>query len=426
MNSAARPRRRLILVNTVSDAVIDGPPEDYVSMVEASPARQAWMLWPGELLLTAGQVPGHMASYIAGVLGTSGSVCLRPADSGSPYLVDRVLTDGRLLSYLGNLDLGMMELWPFVLDTRAVALAKRLGIGLAGYGSRAREYAEVNQVATSVVAPLNTKSGFREVARTLGLPVARGTVITCIADLRPAAHELASDYGAVIIKRDRASNGYAHRVVRAGAPDEENGPVADVPYVIEEFVDSDWAPSIEIEICDDGPRVLYPCDQRRTRNSWTGMVIPPDEIPAELLSEMTAGALRFGEYLRAAGYRGICDVDGLASRSGSWVVTETNLRVTGGTHVHAMLERLVGADYLTRGHAVADSVPVKGRSFAEFTGQLRDAGLLFDAATSDGVLITADGSLTDGKYRYVVYGQTLRRTLKIERQLQELPDKRAA
>jgi hypothetical protein len=422
VNGQPQSLRRLVVVNTVSDAVICKPPMDYVSMVESSPTRQVWMLRQGDVLVTAGSVPPHMVQYILSILGSDGVVCVQPTPGDSPYLIDRVLSDEQLMKYLTSLasEESPMELWPFVLDSRAVSLAERLGIGVAGYGARSRDYAELYHVAASVVAVLNAKSGFREAARSLGLPVARGNSVALATELRSVAQDLAESYGTVIIKRDRSSNGYAHKVMRCGEFDNGFRPTDDVPHVVEEFVAHDWAPSIEIEVTDDGPRVLYPCDQRCIGNSWTGMIIPPHQVLPQVLEEMTAGALSFGGYLYDAGYRGICDVDGLASRLGRWVVTETNLRVTGGTHVHVLLERLVGADYLVRGHALSDSVLVQGRAFSEFLGRMRTAGILFDMASTEGVLVTSDGSLTDGRFRYVVYGRTLERASDIEEILRNL------
>ena len=304
---------------------------------------------------------------------------------------------------------------PFVMDDRAVRLAEALGARMAHYGALDHDYGYLNHVASATVHRLNAKSCFREVTSSLGLPVADGIHVRQRQELSNAVHMMLARHRAVIVKQDRASNGYDHTVVRDWEWTEADTiKRCDVPQVVEEFFEHGWAPSIELEINQEGPQVLYLCDQRRRGNSWSGMIIPPRDIPSGLMKDMIAGALAFGSHLHECGYRGICDVDCLASADGGWVVTETNLRVTGGTHVHAMLSRLVGSSYFKFGYALTESVELAGRPFTSWLEEIQRNQILFDQRRLEGVILTADGILTDGRLRYVIYAGTHQRAVEIE------------
>ncbi len=147
-------------------------------------------------------------------------------------------------------------------------------------------------------------------------------------------------------KTNRASNGFGNVVIRLGSKakiDEQiedaiaGQPIRDCGWVYEEYLPFFGTPSIEMLIDDVGTSVFYSCDQRTVDNAWTGMVTPAEQSPfaPQLLQAGTA----LGTWLRARGYRGIFDVDS-GTYEGGFVVTEANVRRTGGTYLEELARRL--------------------------------------------------------------------------------------
>ncbi|GCF10360.1 peptide ligase PGM1-related protein [Dictyobacter arantiisoli] len=421
---------RLIIGNVVSDAVMDQPDDDYVQRMEAGMPRKVWTMREGDILITSVAVPAHMKQYACQTLGLNPDniVCLTPAQRLSYFLTENILADQTLMQELRQLIQSRpgIEYYPFLLDNYAMALAQELHIPISLYGGLYAEDIQKKAIVENIIYQMNRKSHFRNTMVELGAHVARGHVVTSPQTFIQVATDHLKSSTKIIIKRDRGSNGYGHTVIDRNDPDVNSqiqhfaSEMLSVPYIVEDFLAQRWAPSIELAVANDGPHLLYPCDQRCLNNSWVGMSIPPLDLPASLHTAITNAAFSFGKYLYQAGYRGVFDVDGVANEVGNWIVTETNLRTTGGTHMHIILTRLLGEDYLTHYWTLAESIRTNNTSFATLFEKMEQAQIAFRPEKQEGVIITADGTLTDGKFRYILFAHNVERALQIEDILRNL------
>jgi hypothetical protein len=421
---------RLIIGNVVSDAVMDQPSDEYIRRMNAGMPRKIWTMREGDILITPLPVPLHMKRYACQILGLDPDqlVCLTPARCVSPSLAENILADRDLLGQVRTLiaERPGLEFYPFLLDTCALRLAQELHIPLSLYGGRYADDPQIQEMVHTTLYQLNCKSQFRNTMMRLGAPVARGQVVASPQEFRRVAPDLLEYSDKIIIKRDRGSNGYGHTVIDKHTSDAFSqverfaSEMLPISYIVEEYVPQRWAPSIELIVTSDKPYVLYPCDQRCVNNAWVGMSIPPLDLPATINEAMTEAAFSFGHYLHQAGYRGVFDVDGVATATGEWIVTETNLRTTGGTHMHIILTRLLGEDYLDHYCTLAESIPTHGTPFSTFFAKIEQEQINFHPQRREGVIVTADGTNTDQKFRYIVFARRAERALQMETILRNL------
>lgn len=148
-----------------------------------------------------------------------------------------------------------------------------------------------------------------------------------------------------------------------------------------------------------GPHLLYTCDQRTVDNAWTGMVTPA--ATTQLSPHLHDAAICIGTWLDERGYRGVYDVDCGVTSTG-FVVTEANVRRTGGTYLHELAERLMPE--LTARHWRADArAGGRAMTFADAVRAL-DAAAIDEPGGTVRVVLTADTFAEDGRWRYLVVG----------------------
>ena len=423
-----RRRPRVIFANMANELMLGTPSVTHGRSLHAVSPRKLWLAHEGDTVVTPHPVGDDFKRYAAALLGLDPTriETLSPASSVTEPLA-RAVRGTPIAERLQQRAAEGAVLVPFAVDRPTLQLAEDLSLPIEGYDPLP------DAELVEWTYRLNTKSGFREVATRLGLPVLPGTSCRGAEELlRTVRSELARS-GDVIVKLDRSSNGYGHQVVRSNGQPPGNlaallaagrQRVSEQPeaFVVEQWADFARVPSVEIEVGPSGGSFLYGCDQRCPNGSFSGMVTPWD-LPAETHDVMLRAGEVFGDWAHSLGFRGVCDLDAGVTAAGEIVFTESNFRRTGGTYLHTLAQRLVGKDYLQSHAWIADARP--GRRDLDLAAAAREllaSGLAFDHRTAEGVVLTADSLAVDGKWRYLVLaprqgGDLLERASQIEQQL---------
>lgn len=122
--------------------------------------------------------------------------------------------------------------------------------------------------------------------------------------------------------------------------------------VVEELVTPDWrhlggSPSVEF-LVDETREVhfAYACEQvLQDHKKFIGIKIYPQLLKSAPIQAGKTAGLRFGRALAEKGYRGYFDIDMVIDKQGRVFAVESNLRRTGGTHIHELGRSLLGKDY---------------------------------------------------------------------------------
>jgi hypothetical protein len=385
---------RTVLANIVSETVAERPSAEYRRAMAAVTPRKLWQARPGDCVVMLAPCSDMFRDYVARVidLDVDRVTIVAPPQIRGEHALDVADALGATAEILER-----PILKPFVLDARVIDFGQETGVSILPYPI---------QPDASLLEPLsmiNTKHGFRETARQLGLPIADGGVARTRSELVGALAEFLVDHAAAIVKPNRSSNGFGNTVIQRGRlellHEQVDAAIGEQPdracgWIYEEFLQFTAIPSIEMAVHDDGVDPFYTCDQRSVNNAWRGMVTPAAQGPH--LAELVEAATLVGRWLFERGYRGIFDVDCGVHDDGA-VVTEANVRTTGGTYLHN-LARLLRSD-LSTVHWRADvRLGASGLDFGAGVRALDAAGLT-DASASARAVLTVDTREVDGKWR---------------------------
>lgn len=414
---ATRPTRpsRTILANTVSDVMNEQPTDAYRRAMAAVTPRKLWQAQPGDCVVMLAPCSPAFREYVARTIGLDVDRVdiVAPAEVRGVHALE-VAEDLGALDRIG----ARPELKPFVPDARVLEFGRQAGLRILPYPQRP------DPGVLGTIRMINTKDGFRRTAAGLGLPVADGGHADSVPELVRQVTEFLTTHPAAIIKVNRGSNGFGNVAVRPDAdrsvaqqvhdavgeqPDRREG------WVYEEFLPFTAAPSIEMEVDESGVRDFYTCDQRTVNNAWTGMVTPAPMGPYH--DELRAAAVAIGGWLHGRGYRGIFDVDG-GVHGGGYVVTEANVRRTGGSYLEELARMLRPG--VSPVHWRADvRFGTDALSFAEAAAKFEAAGFS-DPDADVRALLTADTRAVDGKWRYLVVGDAAEPVAEAERQVEQI------
>lgn len=398
---------RTWLANLVNDVMIEQAPTAYARSMAAVTPRKLWLAEEGDCVVTLAPCSPAMREYVASVTG----VRMESIDVVAPAQLTPVHAC-TVIEALGATDTVVQrpELIPFVVDRLSVAFARKSGLRIPPY----RPVPEPRTVAA--IRRINTKDGFRRVASGLGLPIADGGYAATPEELTSALRRFLASHDAAIVKMNRSSNGSGTFVVTASDLSIGHGWTdATAPpqcgWVYEEFLPFDATPSVEMVVDESGPQEYYVCDQRTRDNAWTGMITPAPDRP-----HLIRAAIQIGKWLHDRGYRGYFDVDcGLVGDR--FVVTEANVRRTGGTYLEQLARRLCS---LVTPHWRSDARPGTRRlDFFGAVNALDRAGLADPHAEARAILL-ADTLDVDGKWRYLVVGRTADAAAAVENELVDL------
>jgi len=293
-----------------------------------------------------------------------------------------------------------------------------------------------------------SKSGIRQLAQQSSaakpdLQMSPGLVCSGIYDAAQIAANVYLKESGVVIKTNKGHSGAGVYILRPGELpiDHEQCQAhiltllkkdaywAKTSIVVEELININQtvgggSPSVEFKIAKTGKvEFLYYGGMRVTSAGvFKGM-----EIHKDILSDMVAAQIIdtgffIGKHYASQGYRGYFDVDFVAAKNGKLYVTESNVRRTGGTYVFHASCRLFGPDFFYETCVISNNLyPLQSKkqlTFSQLLTQLRP--ILFDKKTKEGVVLAAANLLKHQQIAYIIYGQTSKRVLAIEAQMEAL------
>ena len=171
-------------------------------------------------------------------------------------------------------------------------------------------------------------------------------------------------------------------------------------------------PNAEFFIRQDGEvEFLYYCGMRvNSKGEFCGVEIGEDVLPKRVASRVTDIGYLIGEQFSKDGYRGYFDVDYIAAKGGDIFVSESNVRVTGGTHVYEAGKELVGRNFTKKSFVVSNNmynIPPKKFTFKKLHRLMEP--ILFSRKTKEGLVICSSNLLPDGYLSYIVFGKNKKR-----------------
>ncbi|MFC8224824.1 hypothetical protein [Streptomyces sp. NPDC057287] len=400
------PGTLVILANFVSPLAVDLAEESVLRRWAEQAPRKLWLTRPGDVLITPLPLSAPFRRYAFHRLGVPENSVQVITVPDTPHLpMAHALAEHGLLEPLRTLiaERPTARLLPTALDEAAAELAAHLRIPIVPY-----ETGVPNPGTLRAVADMNTKSGFRAAARTLGLRMPHGRTCTG-AELGHVTTALLASHPRVVVKPDRSAGGHGlHFVSRGDQPPKP--PPPDSRWVVEEYVEHTRAVSAQGHATATTVEVAYDGEMRMVSGSFAGYCSPLNDLSARARRELTNWTRALGGQLAAEGYRGPYSLDLVCTHDGTLYALECNVRRTATTTAHAMVRRLAGASVWSTGTAAA-TAPL---SFDEAVGHLTEAGLDFQPGDSEGVLLYADRPLDGRNWRYTALAPTRTRLTELE------------
>ncbi|WP_284574141.1 hypothetical protein [Streptomyces sp. 2P-4] len=198
--------------NLVSDLAVD-PAEGGALRAWAEQApREVWLLRPGDVLVSPVEIGEEFLAYACALTGVPRASLAVVADPGAfgaaaarpgPHPAVAAVSAAGLRQPAAVL--------PTALDASAVALARGLGASVHPYAT-----ADDAEAALGVTRLLNTKAGFREAGRVLGMRMPDGRVCRR-GGAAEAVAEMLRAHGEVVVKPDRSAGGHGMLFLSAAA-----------------------------------------------------------------------------------------------------------------------------------------------------------------------------------------------------------------
>ncbi|MGW7436901.1 preATP grasp domain-containing protein [Streptomyces sp. NPDC054849] len=394
----------VVFANFLSDLAVDLEEGEVLAQWALQAPRKAWLLRPGDVLVSPGPLSGEFRRYVSGLTGVpieqAAVIAVPPA--GSVPLAQAVRRAGLLEEVRAHASRPGTALLPTAMDASALAFARELGITVHPYDT-------VDEAAAALPTTmlLNTKAGFRQAAGQVGMRLPHGRVCS-----RPEVEEvvgrLLRQHERVVVKPDRSAGGHGLRFLTrkdvrgtALALESVGGPHG--TWVVEECLPVAESVSIQMENTACGTRVLFSGAMRTEQGSFTGYVSPLPPSCAHVAGELEEWGRGLGRHLAGQGYLGPFGVDALVTTDGVAYASESNVRRTATTTPYTMVTRLAAASGLARPvWALSKRRTREPFGFEEALDRLREHRLAFDPARAEGVVLYADAPADGHSWRYAV------------------------
>ncbi|MCD9194307.1 peptide ligase PGM1-related protein [Streptomyces albireticuli] len=412
--------------------------------------RLAWFAADGDILVLPAAIDEDFLAYATALTGVDRNtltVVVPPSDEGgegtlSPGRLARPEFVAALRAALGGRAVTeVFSLWP---DAAVARLARTLGApaALPGYGF-------VDQGGGPLT---NSKSVFRTLAGGAGVPVPAGAVATSKDVAETTIVELLASGEPVMVKHDFLSGGHGNEILSTTGGIRPIGARRTVTVpdraAVRAYLDERWEwltgggrsrPVVEryhrdssayfteylisdegVELAGDGELLSAPYA--------VGQVMPCVGLEPEVMRALVDGGRELCESLHAMGYRGRCATDAIVTPRREVLFTEYNGRITGSTHIYAVLgEQVIGDGYGTD-RLILERVWPEGwavGSFADALERLTASGHAYDPATRTGVLFT---NAFDGRngVMYCIAAPDLDTAWSLDRQLGSLFARKSA
>lgn len=408
---------KLIFANLLNELMLAKPEHLYAKNLSPVTVRKIWIANEGDIVITPVTINENFKNYACSLLDESPEKIhtLSPAGENTSYLADRLLNDQALFEQVRDLvkerpqDFQMLC---FAHDKPTLDLARQLDISLSHY----KKFPDDSLL--KLIYLLNKKSGFRQTVEALGFQTPPGAFCEGVEELVKTIERLLKSYETIIVKFNRSSNGYGHWIINRSefaAPEfqeklEQYLARYQQPrnFVVEAFIDIKAVPSVEMLVDENGPQLLYVCNQRCPHASYSGMVTPPQDLSPDIIEKLTHAGHVFGNYVYNKGFRGVFDLDSCLDNNNQLYFTETNFRRTAGTFIDSLAKRLISPDYYQHHVWIQDAKlsPVVS-SFAQAHSMLSDSGLNYSHDNKTGVILYADTFSADQKCRYIIFGKDI-------------------
>ncbi|KKU06616.1 MAG: hypothetical protein UX11_C0032G0008 [Candidatus Collierbacteria bacterium GW2011_GWC2_45_40] len=183
-------------------------------------------------------------------------------------------------------------------------------------------------------------------------------------------------------------------------------------------------PNAEFFIRQDGEvEFLYYCGMRvDEKGIFCGVEIGEGVLPKRVASRITDIGYLIGEQFSKDGYRGYFDVDFIAEKGGEVFLSESNVRVTGGTHVYEAGKELVGRNFTKKSFVLSNNMftlPLKKKfTFGKLYKLMKP--ILFSRKSKEGLVICSSNLLHDGYLSYIIFGKNKKRAEALEFEMKKL------
>jgi hypothetical protein len=293
-----------------------------------------------------------------------------------------------------------------------------------------------------------SKSGIRQLTQINGairadLKMPEGVVSSGILDTARIAANKYIKEGGVVVKTNKGHSGAGVLIFREGDLPKKYSACEEkiveifkkddywekFPIVVESLIIINQRigggfPNAEFVIKKDGEvKLLYCCGMRVNKKGvFGGVEIGEEVLPRRVASRITDIGYLIGEQYAEDGYRGYFDIDFIAGKGGELYVNESNVRVTGGTHVYQAAVELVGREFMKKVFVLSDNMfSIPGGKKYHFEKLLKMmTPLMFDRKKKEGLVIASSNLLAVGKLAYIIFGKNKKRAEKVELEMKKL------
>ncbi len=294
-----------------------------------------------------------------------------------------------------------------------------------------------------------SKSGIRQLAQQSGthepdFKMAEGLICMGIEDAAKIAANMYVNEDGVVIKTNKGHSGAGVLIFRPGdLPREYTSCVVTIldqftkesywnkfPIIIEKYIQTNISigggfPNVEFKILKNGRiEFLFFGGMRVTKEGvYKGMDIGNDSLSDRIAARIVDTGFYLAENLLKEGFRGHFDVDFIAAKNGELYVTESNVRRTGATHVYYSSLALFGKNFMHETYSLSNNLyQITTENINWNFRKLYQAleSILFNKSTNEGLVIVGVNLLTQGRFGYIIFGKTKRRSLEIEAKMEHL------
>jgi hypothetical protein len=278
-----------------------------------------------------------------------------------------------------------------------------------------------------LVRQVHEKRFARELAQSLGIPVAPGDVVTLstsvdrrggdLSDLRRSIERWGETTGRVIVRGSSGASGSSTFTLEAGDVEEVVEAIArrtdNSVYLIEPYFEATVSPNVEVVVEPESavsPRVVATDQLLNPELVYQGSAHPSKALR---VSDMLEDSLAIAGWMRHRGFTGRVGFDfvehdrGTNGRPG-YFLTEVNPRINGASYPIALIARLVALAHRIDGPAPTafqtSNVPIRVRAFAGIENLC--GSLLYDPARGEGIVPYTVGALPLGKVGVSCFGHS--------------------
>lgn len=282
----------------------------------------------------------------------------------------------------------------------------------------------------------SSKVGYRTLASRCFSPrqVPEGYVAASNAEAGAIAHWFLSQSRPCLVKPNRGFLGIGHTQFQPQSQSLSqlqqqlalNPYLADDLQVVEAYIPSNPIQSPSVEVCIPpvgSPDILMVCAQRFVgMGRYGGEVVSRSWQRADWYPTLLESAHIMACELQRMGYVGRFDLDGLVGQDGQLYWVETNLRRTGGSHLHDFACHLFGADYLNQisllSRTQVTTRPIAPAQFEAWMQAIAPFLYSMHTASPQGIVLTHTGCLAQGQVGYVAIAPTLDAVIQCDRQFE--------